>query len=106
MSNDIAVGAVTVVNQSLKTNKPSYLVVYEDVPNGKTKQTKRFVTIDKPDTNSSFIQMKGMHTELSDEELNSSYQEVLTNAPREVILELMVPWHRVFLVRSLVFKAK
>jgi hypothetical protein len=105
MSVDIAVNPVALINRPVQSNKPCYLLTYEDGAVAKNK-IKRIITIDKPETNSSYVHLKGVMTELTEEEVISSYQEVLTTAPKELIIELMVPWHRVFSLRSLVFKAK
>jgi hypothetical protein len=105
MNTDISINPVALINKPVQFNKPSYLLTYEDGAVAKNK-VKRIVTIDKPETNSSYVHLKGVMTELSEEEIISSYQEVLTSAPKELIIEVMVPWHRVFSLRSLVFKAK
>ena len=105
MSVDISVNPVALINKPTQSNKPCYLLTYEDGAVAKNK-VKRIITIDKPETNASYIHLKGVMTDLPEEEVISSYQEVLTSAPRELIIEVMVPWHRVFSLRSLVFKAK
>jgi hypothetical protein len=104
MSSDITVNPINSINRPTQLNKPSYLITYED---GSVKnKVKRFVTTEKPDTGAAFVQMKGFLTDLSEEEIISSYQEVLTTVHKESMIELMIPWQRIFSVRSLVFKAK
>ncbi len=105
MSNDIAINPVGLSTKPTISNKPSYLVIFED-PSSSSGATRKIITIDKPDTGSSFLQMKGFFTEVAEEEILSSYQDILTTARKEDIIEIMIPWNRIFSVRSLVFKAK
>lgn len=105
MSTDIAISPAGLLNRPVQSNKPSYLLTYEDGSGAKNK-LKRIITLDKPETNAAYVHLKGVMTDLSEEEIISSYQEVLTSSPKESIIEVMVPWHRIYSVRSLVFKAK
>ncbi len=107
MSNDISISPISSINRPATFNKPSYLIIFEDYPTGKDKnKIKKFITIEQPDTLNAFIKAKGVLSEESEEEITSSYQDLLTGSKKEDILELMVPWNRVFSVKSLVFKAK
>jgi hypothetical protein len=104
MSSDISINPISSINKPNQLGKPSYLVTYED---GATKnKIKRFVTIEKPDMGAACVQMKGFLVDSPEEEIISSYQEILTSAAREHMIEVMIPWQRIFSVRSLVFKAK
>lgn len=106
MSNDISISPVGLNNKVLTFNKPSYLVIFEDYAATKKGNVKKIVTLDKPDCSGNFIQAKGIFSEASEEEVVSSYQNLLTEAKKEDIVEVMIPWNRIFSVRSLVFKAK
>lgn len=103
MSSDISLSPVNTPNRQQVSNKPCHLIVFEDVSKGKVK---KFVTLDRPDNHGQFVQAKGILTDLKDDEIQASYQEVLTSASKDSILELMIPTSRVFYIRSLVFKAK
>jgi|ERR1035437_612338 hypothetical protein len=106
MSNDIAVGITggpSVTGTISK--KPSYLITLED-NSGKTKSLKRFITLDKPETLNGFLQAKGIFSELSEGEISKNFVDLLTSSSRELVLDMLFPWHRIFSVRSLVFKAK
>lgn len=105
MSSDIAISPVALNNRLGTTVKISYLV-YLDIFENKKGNVKKFITIDKPDTSDSFVQMKGIFTEAPDEDIFSSYQSILTSSKKEDIIEIMVPWNRIHLLKSLVFKAK
>jgi hypothetical protein len=94
---------VGLTNKPQVLNKPSYLVTFEGNSKGKVK---KIITIEKPDVASSHVQVKGIFTELDEEDAQLSYQDILTSAPKETIVELMIPWQRIFQIRSLVFKAK
>lgn len=103
--NDITLNATNLIPKASANNKPSYLVVLEE--KDKTKSViKNFITLERPDTEASYVKMKGFYTESSEEEVINNYQEQLTTVPRESIIEMMVPWMRVHKIRSLVFKAK
>lgn len=108
MPNDIAIGPTNriPVNNAI-SNKPSYLIIL-DLPN-KTKYTTRelFLTIDKPDYINGFITVKGFYvSELCEEDIIKRFQELLTDTKKDLLCEMTLPWHRVFSIRSLVFKAK
>jgi Icc-related predicted phosphoesterase len=106
MSNDVAVSVTTFVPTGTKlSSKPSYLVILED-NSGKNKTTKRFITLDKPDLLNGFISVKGFFSELSEEEISNQLSDLLTNTKKELIIEVMFPWHKICSVRSLIFKAK
>ncbi len=103
--NDITISPVSLANRSATFSKPVYLISFEDC-SGKKGSSKRMITIDKPDTLSYYVQTKGILTEASEEEILSNYQDLLTAAKKEDIIEVMIPWNRIFSIRSLVFKAK
>jgi hypothetical protein len=107
MSGDIAVGTFSgpLPTGAPVARKPSYLITLEDT-SGKTKTLKRFITIDKPELLSGFIQVKGLFSEEPEEDISKKFTDILTNAPKDLFLEMMFPWHKICSVRSLVFKAK
>jgi len=100
---DYAIAATArVVSGSPILSKPAYLVTFE--ASGKTK-SKFFIAIEKPEFQDAFIQVKGIFSEVSEEEIINSFGEILTQAGKESILEMYFPWHKIVSVRSLVFKA-
>ena len=102
---DYAVNSVTGLPQvGTISKKPCYLVTVEDGV-GKSLTIKRFITIDKPDLLNGFVQVKGIFCDLSDEEISKTFTEVLTKTSKELILDMMFPWHKICSIKSLVFNA-
>ena len=87
------------------SKKPIYLVTLDDPASNKKNSFQKFIAIDKPDSQNGFIMAKGVFTELSDDEIIKTFSEVLTSSPKELILDMWFPWHRILSVRSLVFNA-
>jgi len=105
MTNDIAITPAGIPNVSSVSNKPSYLVTLDD-STGKARVTRRFITLDKPEQGNGFISAKGFFCEASEEEIILSFSRLLTSIPKESIIDIMIPWHKVCYVRSLIYKAK
>lgn len=103
--NDIAINATNLIPKATISNKPSYLVVMEEMVKGKL-AVKYFIALDRPVTEPHYINVKGFYVDSSEEEIINNYQDMLTNVSRDVIVEMMIPWGRIHKVRSLVFKAK
>lgn len=101
---DFAVGSVGIPSVGHISKKPSYLVLLEETV-GKTKGLKHFIAIDRPDPVNGFISVKGIYSDLSEDEISKSFAEILASTPKEQILDMMFPWHRVYSIRSLVFNA-
>lgn len=108
MSGDIAISVSNRVPTGAPvSNKPSYLIYLEE-NSGKTKIIKYFITLDKPEQLNGFIQAKGIFADstMSEEDIIKNFSDILTGAKKELILEMMFPWHKICSIRSLVFKAK
>ena len=102
---DFTVGAVMSVPTIGSLNKkPVYLITLED-SSGKKNSFQKFISLDKPDSQNGFLMAKGIYSDLSEDEIIKNFSEVLTTAPKEHILDIWLPWHRVVSVRSLVFNA-
>jgi hypothetical protein len=112
---DFAVNAVGMVVQhgviaaggqpgSQIMKKPTYLVLLEDLT-GKTKVTKKFIALAKPDLLNGFIEMKGFFSDLDESKILENPAEVILNSPKENHCEMMFPWHRVLSIRNLIFNA-
>jgi hypothetical protein len=102
---DFAIGTVAApMMGSAISKKPCYLITLED-STGKTKVVVRFIAVEQPIHNLGFIQVKGIFTDSSEEEVISGFGVILTSTPRERQVEIMFPWHRVSSIRSLVFNA-
>jgi hypothetical protein len=98
---DYAIGAVgTIPTAGTINKKPAYLI---HLTNGKGMQ--KFVAIDKPDSQNGFISTKGFFSDATEEEIIKTFSDLLTQTPKELILDMWFPWHRVYSVRSLDFNA-
>lgn len=87
------------------SKKPIYLITLEDQSTSKKTTYQKFIAIDKPDSQNGFIMVKGVFSENSDEEIIKTFSEILTSSPKESILDMWFPWHRIVSIRSLVFNA-
>lgn len=83
------------------SKKPAHLVLIED-----NKKVRKFISLDKPEILNGFIQVKGVFSDFSEDEISKNFSVILTNSSKELIFEMMFPWHRICSVRNLVFKAK
>jgi len=101
---DFAVSISAAPSVGTVTKKPCYLVSLEEGA-GKTFHVRRFISIDKPDLLNGFVQIKGIFSDLSEEEITKTFTEVLTKTPKELFLDMMFPWHKICSIRSLVFNA-
>lgn len=101
---DFAVGSVGIPSVGTISKKPCYLVALTDATT-KAKTLVNFLSIDKPESVNGFIQVKGIFTELPEESLVKKFAEVVSATPKEHILDMMFPVHRVHSIRSLVFNA-
>ena len=109
MSNDIAVSVSNRVPMgSPIMNKPSYLITLEQDTTSKTKSLKYFITLEKPELLNGFVQAKGLFAAkgVTEEKIITSFSEILTSADKVLILEVLLPWHKICSIRSLVFRAK
>lgn len=101
---DFAVSSVGIPSVGQVSKKPCYLIIIEDTA-GKNKTHEHFIAFDKPDLLNGFIQVKGVFVDLSEEEISSRFVNVIGTTPKESILDMMFPWHKIHSVRSLVFNA-
>lgn len=97
---DFVVGVTTTPAVGNLRQKPSYLITLDSKP------VRRFITMDKPEIQNGVVQIKGIYSEENENDIVQKYADLLTNAPKELILEMMFPLHKITSIRSLVFKAK
>lgn len=115
---DVAVGAVGIVQPSgaiatggvvagsVISRKPAYLIVLDQIPGSAKKTAKFFIATDKPDLLNGFVQVKGIFTDSDEDEISENFNELLTSSPKELFIEVMLPWHRICSMRNLIFRAK
>lgn len=108
MSNDkdFAVNAVGSLSNTVQVSKkPSYLITLDPNNGNKIKKHTYFISIDRPDFLNGFIQVKGFFSDDVEDEIINNISSILTSLKKELICEMMFPWHRICSVRSLVFNA-
>lgn len=99
---DYAVAATArVVSGSPILTKPAHLIAFE---NSSKSKAKFFIAIEKPVIEQQFVQVKGIYSEQSEEEIINSFAEILTNAGKDTILEMYFPIHKISSIRNLVFR--
>lgn len=100
---DFAIGSVGIPSVGSAPKKPPYLVSLE--PNAGSKKAVLFIALDKPDLLNGFIQVKGIYVDVTEDKVTKNFAEILAETPKEEILDIMFPWHRVVSIRNLVFNA-
>lgn len=109
MSSDIAIVPVGLPCMASISKKPSYLITLEEVVivgKSKNKISRKFITFDKPEILQGFVQVKGIFSDLEEGEIIKNFSDLLTSVSKDLILEVMIPWHKISYIRSLVFKQK
>jgi len=91
--------------QAPTLKKPPFLITLDDGVTGKTRNFQRFISLDKPESVNGFVQVKGIFSDKDEDEIIKSFSDILTGTPKESILEMMFPLHRIYSIRSLVFNA-
>lgn len=99
---DFAVGQAGLPQVGGQTRKPCYLIML-DVGTAKKKSGRFFVSIDKPVFEMSFISVKGVFSDLEEEEINKSYYDLISI--KSDIVDMMFPNHRIVSIKNLVFNA-
>lgn len=99
---DFAVSQTGIPSVGQQTKKPHYLITL-DTPPSKKKSGKFFIATDKPVFEMSFIQVKGVFSDLDEEEISKSFYEIASN--KSEIIDIMFPSHRILSIRNLVFNA-
>lgn len=102
MSTDIGLGIVGIPNVGAITKKPLHLIVLV-----KGKQEEHFLSLDKPELLTGFIQVKGFFCDaVKESDGTVDFNTLTASTPIDKIVELMLPTHRVVSVKNLAFKAK
>jgi hypothetical protein len=103
---DYGVGITGVPQVGQVSKKPCYLITLYDVAdNGKLKDFRSFISTDKPDFLQNFIHVKGIYSKENEDEIGKRFLEIIASTPKESILDIMFPIHRVWSIKSLVFNA-
>lgn len=107
-NKDLVISAqMRVPDGTVISAKPCYLLTLtEKTGSGKTLQQRRFITLELPAMQTSFVQTKGFYTEATEEEVILNFRTIIQMTEKDQMLELYLPWHSILSIRSLVFKAK
>lgn len=102
---DLLVNSTTVLPTVGTLNKkPAHLIFLTD---NKSKVIEKFLSLDRPEIQDGFIQVKGLYVNNEDDnKIYQSFFDILASTPKDSIVELMIPIHRISSIRNLVFKAK
>lgn len=105
--NDITINPIASLGSQSISKKPSYLIfLNEEKSSKKLGESLKFITFDKPELLTGFVQVKGFFSNLSEDEISKNFIELLTSTAKDLILEVMFPCHKISYMRSLVFKQK
>jgi len=105
MPTDIAIGTANLPTMGAPSLKrPMYLVTLTD-GSGKNEATTYFIATDRPTFELGFIAVRGIYCNQSEGEIIKEFNEILKDSPKDAVLEMMFPAHRVKSIRSLVFNA-
>jgi len=104
MPTDIAIGTANLPTGTPILKKPVYLIVLVD-GSGKTATETNFIATDRPDLSYGFVSVRGIYCEADKEEIVKNFAELVNKAPKDTVLEMVFPAHRIKSIRSLVFNA-
>jgi hypothetical protein len=99
---DFAIGITGAPTNVAISKKPCYLV-WLDV--SKTHKGRPFIALDKPSFEMGFIHVKGFYSVEKEDDIIVRFSDLIRDLPKEEIVEIYVPWHRIDSIRSLVFNA-
>lgn len=102
---DYAIGTVGIPQVGQVSNKPRYLIVMNPGTFVKSKPFVHFIALDKPGFELGFISVKGFYTDSSEDEVVAAFANLVSSTPKEEIQDLLLPNHRIHVIRSLVFNA-
>jgi hypothetical protein len=113
---DFAIGTVGIPQVGQVSNKPRYLIQMNPGTFLKSKPWVYFIALDKPAFEAQFISVKGFYVDVPElskdktekeveNDIISSFTDLVAETPKELIQDLLIPTHRVHVIRSLVFNA-
>jgi hypothetical protein len=101
LTNNTPSGQSMLASNAPVKRVPHYLITLEK----EEKTQKRFIAIDKPRSLDGFVEVKGFFCEKKEDEIIKSYLEIVASSPKEQMVEMMFPLHKICQIRSLVFNA-
>jgi hypothetical protein len=104
MPIDLGSNAITQSTVAPTLKKPVYLITLAD-GTGKTAAISHFIATDKPELTMGFVSVRGIFTEEDEDTIIRGFSEIVGKTPKETVVEMMFPVHRIRSIRSLVFNA-
>lgn len=108
MPTDIAISPGNLPTNVPNRSRPYYLVTLVDVVHtakGTKTVEELFIATDRPTFEVGFIGAKGIYSESSEDKVVKGFADIVATAPKDSVLEMMFPTHRVKHIRSLTFNA-
>lgn len=84
------------------SNKPAHLITLIDSSKLKFEY---FLCLDKPDFFYNHLQVKGFVCKSSEKEIHKNYNKLLLDS-KDILEDVMIPLHRVYLVKNLIFNSQ
>jgi hypothetical protein len=102
MSEDVVVGITNLIHPTSSfAKKPPHLIVLDG-----GKKPSLFISLDKPDFINGMTTVKGIFTDEKTEDVLKDYSKILAGTLQKLLVEVMIPQHRVQLIQNLVYAAK
>lgn len=108
MPNDIAISSIGVPTALPTRSRPYYLITLVDVVHtvkGVKSVETFFISQDRPSLELGFVSAKGIYSAIGEEAIIKGFSDIMAQAPKDSVLEMMFPTHRVKHIRSLIFNA-
>jgi hypothetical protein len=108
MPNDIAISSIGVPTNTPTRSRPYYLITLTDVVHtakGVKSVETFFISQDRPTLEQGFVGAKGIYSALAEDVIVKGFSDIMAQAPKDSVLEMMFPTHRVKHIRSLIFNA-
>jgi hypothetical protein len=102
---DFAVSTVGLPQVGKVSNKPRYFIQMNPGSTTPKKSLINFIALDKPGFEIGFISVKGFYCDKSEDEIVASFTDLVNTTPKDQIQDLLLPDHRIHVIRSLVFNA-
>lgn len=102
MSEDVVVGITNLIPPTSFAKKPPHLIILGDITG---KRPVLFISLDKPDFINGMTTVKGIFTDEKTEDVLKDYSKIIAGTLQKLLVEVMIPQHRVQLIQNLVFNA-
>jgi len=101
---DIAISQIKSVQEKNILRSPVYLVIFEG-EDSKNSKIKKFIAT-RLDESANYVRVSGIYSNLSEDAIVEKFTSLLTEANKDLYLEMMIPFHRVLRIRNITYKQK